>query len=199
MNSPVKYRRALEVYFLRNVAWTVHRQFSDPSDRALTVPLSRITKIVNEPWEGTDIVVDDDHIRTALLELQAMDKLRFMWKSDDVILTYNRPFAEVDSDTWHRTFDGLFGLYSNPSSLYYLQKELGHISDSPRRTTLDRLSRKYRGSTNTALTILRALQMMRVLYFTDDGAYISIADIRRDRCNDAVYYETFFVPSAAVS
>lgn len=199
MNSPVKHRRTLPVHFLENVSWSVNRHFYDAATRALTVSVSSITEMVNREWEGSNVIIQEDDVKRALLELQAMDKLRFTWKSNDVILTYNCPFLGVDSETWHRTFDGLFGLYSNPPSLYYLQNELSHISNSPRRTTLDQLGRKYRGSTNTALTILRALQMMRVLYFTDDGTHISITDVRRDRCNKAFYDETFYVTRSAIS
>lgn len=195
VSNPVTNRRALDVYFLREVAWSIHLQFLDPVDRAKTIPLSRITKIVNETWEGSDVVIPQDYVYRALLELQAMDKLRFRWKSDDIILTYNRPFLEVESDTWYRTFDGLFGLYSNPPSLYYLDKQLKSIADNPRQVTLDRMGRKYHGSTNTALKILRGLRMMRVLNFTDDGAYLHITDIQRNRCNKAVYSETFYACS----
>lgn len=192
MNSHITNRRALDVYFLREVAWSVHLQFLNPVDQAKTIPLSHITKIVNETWEGSDVVIPQDYVYRALLELQAMDKLHFRWKSDDIILTYNLPFTEIDSDTWYRTFDGLFGLYSNPPSLYYLEKQLKSITSNPRRIALDRVGRRYHGSTSTGLKILRGLRMMRVLNYTDDGGNLHITDVQRNRCNKAVYSETFY-------
>lgn len=123
MSIPVTNRRVLDVYFLREVAWSIHSQFLDPVDRAKTIPLSRITKIVNETWEGSDVVIPQDYVYRALLELQARTSY-VSGGRPTIILTYNRPFLEVDSDTWYRTFDGLFGSYSNPPSLYYLDKQL---------------------------------------------------------------------------
>lgn len=184
-------RNAFPFELLQQFWFCAQRQFYFASDHALTVPISSVTDMVNRFYTDTTIRFSDTDTRRALLELQAMDTLRFSWKGESVVLLYNDGFVPPDREKYYQTFAGSFALYQARPALEYVQQFLKKVPNGPRRIPLDRISRHYHGSTNTVLYMLRVLRMMRVVNYKLVDNDVQITSVDRTRCNETVYNDLF--------
>jgi len=177
MPNALGFMQPCPLYFLRDVAWVVNRQFYNVDVDELEVTIRSIALMVNRDWCDMSVTFLDKDIRKALIELQAMEVLQFEWVGYSAIRTPNVPYVEPTEELWDETFfcNGFLGSYINPTPIHVMESTANYLASYENRDIpLRYVAADFQSSPETVLKILRELRIMRVIHYTrrDDNVQI---------------------------